>query len=190
MQSRRKESVLPNEKHRQEYQGRESYEQQSKTGRGGRSAAFPQHDYPTQVERHSQPLDSSADDYATGDDDYSRTDYGPLHGSASDAREDLQQENLRFVNGGYAPVEPSQAAGGFEGSDERIRQEIREGLERAPDSDGRGVEVEVRRGEVNLRGSVASLARKHEIERVTANIHGVSTVHSALKVRGKPGPSA
>jgi hypothetical protein len=111
MPSRRNESTLPNEKHLQEYRGRESYEQQSKTGRGGRSAAFPQHDYPTEVERHPQPQavpaatpsKDAADEYAL-DDDYSRTDYGPRPTQTDpQEREELQRDNLQFVNGGYAP---------------------------------------------------------------------------------------
>ena len=77
MQSRRQVAALPHEKHLQEYRGRESYEQQSDTGRGGRSGAFPQRDFPRYAERHPQPLETEEDEYCGLDDDYSRTDYGP-----------------------------------------------------------------------------------------------------------------
>lgn len=109
MQSRRNDPVLPHEKQLQEYRGRESYEQQDKSGRGGRSAAFPQRDYPEYTERHPQPLDADQEETALEEDDYSRTDYGPtLHPAQAQESESRQRENQDFVNGGYAPEPGSQ----------------------------------------------------------------------------------
>jgi hypothetical protein len=161
------------------YRGRESYEQQSGSARGGRSAAFPQRDCPPYAERHAQPFEPRSDDYAL-DDDYSRTDYGPR------GRRGIQADNQRFVNGGYAPPRTTK---GYRRSDDRIHDEVCERLGHAEDLDVSEIEVEVREGEVSLRGKVADRAQKRHAEDLAAGVTGVVDVHNGLRLRVSPSAS-
>jgi len=187
MQTRRTDPTSPRERDRlHEYRGRESYEEQSPTGRGGRSGAFPQRDYPPYAERHPQPFDTRRDDYL--DDDYSRTDYGPWHphGRVDREREARKRDELRFVNGGYAPVAQPRSPRGYKRTDERVREEVCEQLGHAPDLDVSDVEVEVQGGEVTLRGSIPDRAQKHRAENLAAAVPGVQDVHNSLRLRWAP----
>ena len=179
MQTRRSENTPRREPERlHEYRGRESYEEQSRSGRGGRSAAFPQRDYPRYTERHPAPLD-----YA-GDDDYSRTDYGPLgYGARRRADSERMRDNQRFVNGAYAPGAQPRAPKGYRRSDARIHEEVCERLGRAHGLDVSEVEVEVQEGEVKLSGTVADRAQKRRAEDLAAEIAGVLDVHNGLRLR-------
>lgn len=161
-----------------QYRGRESYEQQTGSGRGGRSAAFPQRNYPRYPERHPQPFEPPSEDYAQ-DDDYSRTDYGPVRSSAR--QRSVQTENQRFVNGDYAA--PSRSTKGYRRSDTRIHDEVCDRLGRAEGLDVSEVEVEVREGEVSLRGSVLDRAQKRRAEDLAAEVAGVVDVHNGLRLR-------
>jgi len=166
-----------------EYRGRESYEEQDKRGRGGRSAAFPQRGYPAYTQRHAQPFEHRRDDYAP-DDDYSSTDYGPgYRAHPRDVQGERMRDNQRFVNGAYAPDAQPKAPKGYRRSDERIHEDVCERLGHAHDLDVSEVEVEVREGEVSLRGTVPDRPQKRRAEDLAAEVAGVQDVHNGLRLR-------
>jgi len=71
---------------------------------------------------------------------------------------------------------------GYLRSDVRIADEISEKLARRPDLDASGIEVDVRIGDVTLRGRVASRGARRIAEAICDSVVGVKDVHNELEV--------
>lgn len=71
---------------------------------------------------------------------------------------------------------------GYRRGDARIHEEVCEILKSSPYVDASDIEVEVKEGEVILRGTVSSKAVKREAERIIEDIHGVNDVRNELRL--------
>lgn len=82
-------------------------------------------------------------------------------------------------------------AGGYHGrgpknyarSDERILEDICERLWDADDVDASDVTVEVKNGEVTLRGNVEHRSIRHRIEDIADSCGGVNDIHNEIRVQ-------
>jgi hypothetical protein len=81
--------------------------------------------------------------------------------------------------GAYAGVGPR----GYRRSDERIAEDVNEGLTRNSRLDPSDVEVRVENGEVTLEGEVESRAAKRLAEDIAEAASGVFDVHNRLRIR-------
>lgn len=70
----------------------------------------------------------------------------------------------------------------YQRSDERIRDEINERLTRHSEVDAREIEVEVRDGEVMLKGNCEDRYSKRIAEDLAEDVFGVKQVHNQLRV--------
>ncbi|RPJ52288.1 MAG: BON domain-containing protein [Chloroflexi bacterium] len=70
----------------------------------------------------------------------------------------------------------------YQRSDERITEDVNERLTRHGRVDATNIEVEVKNGEVFLKGSVPDREMKRLAEDVAEDIRGVKDVHNAMKV--------
>jgi hypothetical protein len=68
-------------------------------------------------------------------------------------------------------------------SDERIQEDISERLWDADDVDASDVTVEVKNGEVTLRGNVERRSVKHRIEDIADGCSGVKDIHNEIRVQ-------
>jgi hypothetical protein len=68
-------------------------------------------------------------------------------------------------------------------SDERIQEDINERLWDADDVDASDVTVEVKDGEVTLRGNVEHRGIKHRIEDIADACSGVKDIHNEIRVQ-------
>jgi len=93
-------------------------------------------------------------------------------------------ESGRF--GSYAGRGPRN----YQRSDERIREEVNERLTDDPRVDASDIEVEVRNGEVTLRGRVEERRDKRTAEEVIENLPGVKDVKNELRVERSGDSSA
>lgn len=71
---------------------------------------------------------------------------------------------------------------GWRRSDERIREDVSEQLERHPGIDASEIEVQVQQGEVTLSGSVADRHTKRMAEDVVEHVSGVREVQNQIRV--------
>lgn len=72
---------------------------------------------------------------------------------------------------------------GFQRSDERIRETVCERLESAHEVDASDIEVEVKDGEVTLKGTVGSRSMKRSAEDHVESLSGVKDVTNNLRVK-------
>lgn len=70
-------------------------------------------------------------------------------------------------------------------SDDRIMNDVSERLTDHPDIDATEIEVEVKDGEVTLKGAVDHRGAKRLAEDIAQNVSGVKDVHNHLKVEHK-----
>ena len=82
-------------------------------------------------------------------------------------------------HGGYRGRGPKNYAR----SDERIQEDISERLWDADDVDASDVVVEVKNGEVTLRGNVERRSIKHRIEDIADGCGGVKDIHNEIRVQ-------
>lgn len=68
-------------------------------------------------------------------------------------------------------------------SDDSIREDVCEALAYEPRLDARDIEVEVKDGEVTLKGTVATRDEKRLAEHVLETIRGVSDIHNRLTIK-------
>jgi hypothetical protein len=118
----------------------------------------------------------------------SRSDYGrPTSGfsgerwSGSMGQSTGQSQNARW--GSFAGRGPRN----YQRSDERIREEVNERLTDDHRVDASDIEVEVRNGEVILRGRVDERRDKRAAEEVVENLPGVRDVRNELRVERSSG---
>jgi hypothetical protein len=71
----------------------------------------------------------------------------------------------------------------IEPSDLRLERDVRAALVRERDLDASDIEVDVRRGEVTLRGTVIDRRSKTLAARTCEAVHGVRSVHNRLTIR-------
>jgi len=71
---------------------------------------------------------------------------------------------------------------GYTRSDERIREDVSECLMRAGQVDASDIEVDVKNGEVTLKGTVADRWQKRAAEDTVESVHGVRDIDNKLKV--------
>ncbi len=71
---------------------------------------------------------------------------------------------------------------GWQRSDDRIREDISERLADHPDVDASEIEIEVRQGEVILKGSVDDRHAKRMAEDIAENVSGVRDVQNQIRV--------
>jgi len=97
----------------------------------------------------------------------------------------------RFGQGSEGRRNQSQGSGMFAGrgpqgykrSDERITEDVNEALTRDADIDPTNVQVEVRNGEVILKGSVSDREAKRRAEDIAESCSGVKEVQNQLRVK-------
>lgn len=71
---------------------------------------------------------------------------------------------------------------GYQRSDERISDDIHERIDRHLDIDARDVIIEVKDGDVTLRGSVSDRADKRLVEEIAEDVFGVKNVQNLLRI--------
>lgn len=113
-------------------------------------------------------------------------DYESFSDYDEDFDRDYEEEPAYFtyteywvIPGPYSGMGPQ----GYQRSDERIFEEVCERLTRHGRLDASDVEVEVRGGEVFLRGQVDTRQAKRMAEDTVESIGGVKEVHNDLRVR-------
>lgn len=89
-------------------------------------------------------------------------------------RGDLESSTRRYAGRGPR---------GYKRSDERIREDVSELLTRNSEVDATDIEVEVREGEVVLRGTVIDRRMKRVAEELAEDVSGVRDVTNQIKVR-------
>ena len=72
---------------------------------------------------------------------------------------------------------------GYTRSDDRIKEDISDALMSNDDIDASEIEIEVRSGEVTLKGTVDSRWAKRQAEDVVDNVQGVQNVQNSLRVQ-------
>jgi hypothetical protein len=71
---------------------------------------------------------------------------------------------------------------GYQRSDERIREDICERLTLHGQIDARRIEVDVKKGEVTLRGNVDNRSAKRMAEETAESVSGVTDVQNQIRV--------
>jgi osmotically-inducible protein OsmY len=79
---------------------------------------------------------------------------------------------------------------GYRRSDERITEDVNEMLTQDPEIDASHVTVEVRSGEVTLKGSVSDRQAKRRAEDIAESCSGVKEVQNQLRVRREEEPES
>lgn len=98
---------------------------------------------------------------------------------------DSQYGNSQYGNSGQSGnsgQHTGRGPKGYKRSDDRIHEDVNERLTQHPEVDASEVEVEVRNGEVTLKGSVEHRHAKRMIEDVVDQISGVKQVHNQIRV--------
>jgi osmotically-inducible protein OsmY len=72
---------------------------------------------------------------------------------------------------------------GWKRSDERVRDDVSEVLERHHEIDASEIEVKVENGEVTLSGTVEDRRAKRLAEDIIEGMPGVTEVHNQIRVR-------
>ncbi|MBX9573325.1 MAG: BON domain-containing protein [Candidatus Obscuribacterales bacterium] len=91
-----------------------------------------------------------------------------------------QQSSLRELRGRRGPRN-------YKRSDERISDDIHEKIDRHLDVDAREVIIEVKDGEVTIKGTVFSRADKRLVEEMAEDVFGVKNVQNMLRVNREEG---
>lgn len=76
---------------------------------------------------------------------------------------------------------------GWTRSDDRIREDVNEQLERHPQIDASEIEVKVEKGEVTLTGTIDNRRSKHLAEDLAEQVSGVQDVHNQIRVKREGG---
>ena len=149
---------------RREYRGRESYEQQSRGGQGGRSGMFNQRYIPRE---HDERYRNNAEQDRRGYQDLG-------------SRRDFEGGGRDFD---YGQQRGTRGPKGYKRSDERIREDVCDRLSQNWDLDASEIEVSVSGGEVTLSGTVSDREQKFRAEHIADAVRGVNEVHNQIRVR-------
>lgn len=124
-----------------------------------------------------------------------RGGYGRMYGGGG-----MRGGMYRYGERGQGMPGPYTGRGpkGYHRSDERIKEDVCERLTRHPEVDAEDVEVDVRDGEVFLRGSVMDRYQKRTAEDAIEGVSGVKDIQNQLRIGmgageqegAKPGASA
>lgn len=114
-----------------------------------------------------------------GDDRGDRERYGSETHGDSPGRTDYARARQTEDGPSYVGRGPKN----WRRSDERIREDINEQLERHPRIDATDVDVQVRDGEVTLSGEVSDRRMKRLAEDVVDEVAGVLEVHNQIRVK-------
>lgn len=120
--------------------------------------------------------------------------YGNWHGSQNWQGDALGQSAWSQGQSGRGPAASSERGKhwgrgpkGYRRSDDRVQEEVCEALKRDSEVDATNVEVEVKDGEVMLRGTVASRREKRLAEDCVEAVSGVENVQNHLRVSSADG---
>ncbi len=114
---------------------------------------------------------------------------GPAFGYEYDRayeREPRREGVWDRLKGGHVGKGPK----GYRRSDERIHEEVCEQLAQHPDVDASDVEVEVRDGEVTLRGTIEDRWMKRLAGDAIESLSGVRDVHNQIRVMDRGAATA
>lgn len=114
-----------------------------------------------------------------GDAGYGRTYSGNYESLGRDEPLRYGEGGARVMARGYRGLGPKN----WMRSDERIQEDISERLWDADDVDASDVTVEVKNGEVTLRGNVERRSIKHRIEDIADGCSGVKDIHNEIRVQ-------
>jgi hypothetical protein len=131
-----------------------------------------------------------------GDEGWFRDDTAERYGGTDeDMTGGYDQMNRGEFGGAYRRMSESFRQGphtgrgprGYRRSDDRIREDVSEELAQHGWIDASDVEVEVKDGEVTLKGTVDDRSQKRMAEDVAERITGVKDVHNELRIRSHTG---
>jgi hypothetical protein len=102
---------------------------------------------------------------------------------------ELDEGGVQFGRRSHVPG-PHRGRGprGYQRSDERIREDVCEGLTEADDLDASGIDVQVAGGVVTLTGTVDDRFAKRRAEDLSDTVSGVREVENHLRLRGADEP--
>ena len=101
-------------------------------------------------------------------------------------REDRSDAQRRNPAGSVSTSRPSFAGRGPQGykrSDDRILEDINDAMTRDPDLDATNISVEVKSGEVVLKGNVSDRESKRCAEEIAESCSGVSDVQNQIRIK-------
>ena len=107
-----------------------------------------------------------------------RTDYGRGYGSDTSFNSEMENARAGSARRDFTGRGPK----GWKRSDERVKDDVSESLERHPDIDASEIEVSVKDGIVTLSGSVDHRRSKRLAEDLIDTIGGVKDVRNELTV--------
>jgi hypothetical protein len=102
--------------------------------------------------------------------------YGSTYGTSASSWE--SQGSFGSTRGRFTGKGPK----GYQRSDERIREDASDALERNGDVDASDIEVKVHAGEITLEGTVSDRRSKRMAEDLIEDLPGVKQVHNRLRV--------
>lgn len=172
------------------YRGRESYEQQYRSGEGGTSDMFDRPSYPRPQQGGSREAYGDnwdqryRDNQRDGDYDFDRgRPERRMQGGGMNLDEGRFVTRQAYGQPQGQPRRTGNAPKGYTRSDERIREDVCDRLSDRWDVDSREIEVAVENGEVTLRGSVPERSMKFRAESICDSVSGVNEVHNQLRVQ-------
>ncbi len=112
--------------------------------------------------------------YGFGNSDYDSSYFGTGRAFSSTRDQDFRNES-RMGHAGKGPK-------GYKRSDDRIKEEVSESLERHPHIDASEIEVDVKDGIITLRGHVEDRRQKRLAEDTIEHLQGVKDVRNELTV--------
>jgi osmotically-inducible protein OsmY len=166
-----------------EHQGRDrgqsDYDRERQDYGRDQSYGWGQHDY--NREQQGYGWERQGRDMGRSDFERNRQDYGREQQGSSWRQQDYpwgQQGQEGYFGGPHTGRGPK----GYQRSDDRIREDICEHLTQHPSIDASEIEIEVKNGEVTLKGTVDNRQAKRMAEDAADSCSGVKEVNNQLRV--------
>jgi hypothetical protein len=105
--------------------------------------------------------------------------FTPLESHGRQYSRSREPESEPFERQGFRGRGPK----GYRRSDENIREDVSEALYRSSEVDASEIEVEVKAGQVTLKGFTQDRAQKKAAERAVENLSGVEDVRNEIRVK-------